>query len=99
MMGNTAEQAQALALDLDALDQYLTAVVEHYERNAPRVSRWANELYVRVNEAPERVTLAELRGALALCEAGVWEHPNYAQNRIYKMLDRLGQDTTGWLDF
>ena len=40
-----------------------------------------------------------LMTAQALFEEGQWEHPNYAPNRIYKLIIALGQDTSGLLDF
>lgn len=88
----------AQVLDFDALNEYLTAVVEQYEHSAPQVSRWADDLYIRVFNAPETVVLTELIAALNLHADGVWAQANYAQNRILKLRDRLGQDTTGWLD-
>lgn len=88
-------------LDFAALDEFLSAAVRVYEQSAPLVSRWLDDLYIRVfTTGPEHVNLAELICATNLyeTEAHIWLTPHYAQNRVYKLLDRLGQDTTGWLD-
>ncbi len=88
----------AQVLDFDALNEYLAMVVEQYEQSAPQVSRWADDLYIRIFHTPETVALIELIAALNLHADGAWAQANYAQNRIYKLLDRLGKDTAGWLD-
>ena len=95
-MGTTTT---AQVMDFDALNEYLTAVVEQYQQSAPQVSQWADGLYMRVFNAPETVVLTELIAALNLHADGAWAQANYVQIRIYKLLDRLGQDTTGWSNF
>jgi hypothetical protein len=40
-----------------------------------------------------------LRQFSFLYSDGQWQHPNYAANRAYKVLDATGQDTTDMLDF
>lgn len=72
----------------------LTAACDHYEKTAPTVRDHCDDLYIRINEAPEKVSLAELLGT-----AGVWnggfQPANFAANMIYKLRYRLGMDTTG----
>jgi hypothetical protein len=86
-------------LDTDAIDGFLVEAVEHYATSAPTVAEHLDDLYLRLREAPEAVSVLELVGVLRLREEGEWEHPNYAANRIYKLRDRLGMDTTGHLGF
>jgi len=80
---------------LDAIRSELEAVAGHYDKAAPTVCDWANGLYARLNDEPDSVRLVELLAVERFREAGQWENPNVAANRIYKLMHRLGQDTTG----
>ena len=82
-------------IDLEAIQAFLVHVVAHYEKTAPTVSRWADDLYTRLSDDPYSVRLVEVMQAQALLESDVWEHPNLAANRVYKLMTALGQDTTG----
>lgn len=75
---------------LDAKDGMLTKGTEHYYNSAPIVSRWLNDLYKRICDEPENVVLWELHQAEQLCMDGEWEHPNFAQNRVYKIREQCG---------
>lgn len=86
-------------LDVEGIVKFLEEAIEHYHQTAPTVADHLHTVYSRINEVPEHLTLAELVGVLRLREEGEWEHPNYAANRIYKLRDRLGMDTTGHLGF
>ncbi len=86
-------------IDIEAIQAFLTRVVAHYEKTAPTVSRWADDLYTRLNEDSYSVSLVEVMRAQALLEGDVWEHPHYAANRIYKLMTTLGQDTTGHIGY
>jgi hypothetical protein len=86
----------------DALDdfrRFLTEACATYERSAPTVAAYLDDLYVRLNEDPARVRLAELLGAARLREEGQWMKPNLAANSIYHLMHRLGLDTTGQAGF
>ena len=84
-------------LDFGQIKKGLERVVADFEKTAPTVSRWADDLYVRVNERPGDVRLNELvlASILATGEIG----PNLAANYVYKLMHRLGQDTTGHAGF
>lgn len=84
---------------LDTIRDALTELAAYYDKSAPVVTTWANDLYIRINEAPDTVPLSELLAVAAFREDGTWEHPNYAANRLYKLLHRLGRDTTGTAGF
>jgi hypothetical protein len=73
--------------------------VAHYEKSAPAVADYVDDLFIRINSKPETVLLVELTAVSALRESGEWEHPNYAANRLYKLANRLGRDTTGLAGF
>ena len=92
-------QAARPLLDLDAIAAYLTRVAMQYATSAPTVSAWADALYRTLGEDVGKVTVRELLAAQALYEEGQWEHPHLAANRIYKLLDAMGKDTTGQLGF
>lgn len=83
----------------DALDDFIKAVIEHYQTSAPTVAAWADNLSIRIATTPEKVSLFELRQFSFLYSWGAWEQPNHAANRAYKVLDAVGQDTTGMLSF
>ncbi len=73
---------------------FLTEVCEHYEKTAPTVCAYANDLYIRIGERTDHVRLSELSCVAKLREDGLWEHPNFAANRIYHLMARLGMDVT-----
>ena len=85
--------------DLDATMQLITEACAHYEKSAPTVERYLDDLYIRVNENADSVVLSELLFVGRLREEGEWMHPNYAANGVYKLLVRLGRDTTGQAGF
>ena len=82
-------------MDIKAIRKYLSHIVVQYEITAPTVSRWADDLYIRLNEDLYNVRVIEIVQAQLLLEEGAWEHPNFAANKIYKLMHELGQDTTG----
>ncbi len=72
--------------------------VNHYEKTAPTVSRWADDLYQRIRDEPDHVRVGEVMMLEELWGnegEPQWMHPNTAANRVYKLMSRLGQDTTG----
>jgi len=82
-------------IKVEAIHKFLARVVQQYEKTAPTVSAWADNLYIRLNEDVYSVWLVELLQAQALLENDHWEHPNFAANRVYKLMTALGQDTRG----
>lgn len=79
----------------DTIRGELEAVAGHYDKSAPTVCDWANDLYARMGDSPDSVRLSELLAVSGFREGSVWEQANIAANRIYKLMTRLGQDTTG----
>jgi hypothetical protein len=90
---------ETTVIDLDGIRRFLSTACAHYEDTAPTVTAHLDDLYLRMEEAPQRVSLAELLGVLPLCEEGAWEHPNHAASRIYHLRDRLGMTTEGQAGF
>ena len=86
-------------IDIKVIRKFLETVVFQYEKSASTVSGWADDLYIRLGEDTSSVRVNELITAQSLLQEGQWENPNYAANRIYHLMDSLGQDTTGHLGF
>ena len=80
---------------LDDIDTQLTAIADHYEKSAPTVNEWANDVCIRISEKPETVVLPELLFVGRLQENGEWLAANYAANQLYHLLHRLGRDVSG----
>lgn len=83
----------------DELDKFLEDAVSHYERSAPTVADYCDDLYRRSHQAPQSVSLAELAGVQNLQEQGEWITPHFAVNRVYHLMHRLGMDVAGHLGF
>ncbi len=82
-------------IDIKSSHKFLEVVVRQYEKSAPTVSRWADDLYIRLHDDIRHVLLIELITAQSLLEENTWVHPHLAANRIYKLMEEPGQDTTG----
>jgi hypothetical protein len=82
-------------IDLDPTMRRLTEICDRYEKSAPTVHAWANDLFVRINENADAVALSELLFLGRFLEDGQCMQPNLAANQVYKLMDRLGRDTTG----
>jgi len=83
----------------DALRTLLGDASTQYQQSAPTVSRWADDLYIRLDTNGDLITLSEVAFAVHLHEDGYWLDPNLAANLHYKLLNRLGRSTTGLLGF
>lgn len=83
---------------LQAAEARLTTIVEHYEKTAPTVSEWADDVYRRMHGNADAVRLSELMLADNLLNPEPM-HPNYAANRVYKLMSRLDMETTGHAGF
>lgn len=88
-----------MKIDTPAFLRYLSDAVEHYEKTAPTVAAYLDDLYIRIGHNPADVRLVEMLSASALMEDGQWEQPNYAANRFYKLAERIGVSTTGFAGF
>jgi hypothetical protein len=85
-------------MNLDDYLDHLTAACDRYEKTAPTVHAHCDDLYIRINEDPIHVTLAELQGIQQLW-ADDWCHPHVAANLVYKLRHRLGMDVIGQAGF
>ena len=81
---------KATFFDYTATRSFIEEAAAYYCVSAPALCDWLDELYVALNEAPMTVTVFELLQLAQLRMDGQWEHPNYAQNRWYKVRDLKG---------
>lgn len=81
--------------DIVIFREFLEKLVKQYENTAPTVAQYCDDLYIRVGDrAP--VNLEEIIVVTRLLvEPERFESPNIAANQLYKLQNRLGQDTTG----
>jgi len=84
---------------LESIRLLITEACRHYQKSAPTVVDYLDDLYIRIDERPTSVRLTELLSVEKLKEEGIWEHPNYAANRVYHLMSDLGMDTTGAAGF
>jgi hypothetical protein len=94
----TDEEVLGLAremINIMTIRAYLKLVVLEYEKSAPTVSAWADDLFIRLGEGMRNVLIIELLSAKDLHSHDGWEAPQYAANKVYKLMNELGQDTTG----
>lgn len=82
-----------------AADQFLANACDQYEKTAPTVHAYCDDLYKRMNLAPMTVNLYELRKVSALHDQDGWMQPNYAANFIYHLMEECGQSTVGQAGF
>ena len=85
-------------IDIDGMMKALSEICKQYEKTAPAVSQWADDLYMRLQEEPDTIMLGELMIINHLMADG-WLSPNHAQNTLYHRLDRLGMSTVGMIDY
>lgn len=80
--------------DQQQFEQFLADCCNQYEQTDPTVHAFCDGLYDRLADN-QPILLREVTGIMPLLENGIWEHPNFAANRIYHLQSELGQDTAG----
>jgi hypothetical protein len=80
--------------DVDKCREFLEVLVLHYEKLAPTVSRYADDVYIRLGDG-EPVQIRELTTLRSLYTEDGWQQHNLAANLIYKLEHSLGRDLTG----
>lgn len=78
-----------------ALLDHVAHMCHYYEKTAPTVSDYLDGLYQRLERKPDDVRLSEILMAQRLLENGLYMAPALAANTVYKLMNRLGMDTTG----
>jgi hypothetical protein len=80
---------------VEKFKQFLAEAVHHYEQSAPRLSEWLEEMYIRLGEDEwKTITLEEIQQIQYLHADDCWLGAEWAQNNIYRLLNRMGKDTT-----
>lgn len=85
--------------DFDVFEKFVQYGMERYEKTAPTVAAYLDDLYIRVAHKPKDVQFVELTRVQRLLVDGEWVPANYAANAIYKLQNELGQDVTGHAGF
>jgi hypothetical protein len=87
-------------IDFDMLQATLEKVVGAYEKTAPTVSDWANDLFIRISEDMDSIRLVEIMMAGRIYnEREGFMGPHEAANQVFKLMHRMGQDTKGHFGF
>lgn len=84
--------------DYDKFDRFVCEASDYYEKSAPTVEAYLDDLYRRVNSG-KPVQLREILTISKLWEEGIWLQPNYAANLIYHLMYSIGLDTSGQAGF
>lgn len=79
-------------------ESFVSDACDQYERSAPTVTDYLDQLYRRVNQN-QPVQLREVIVIEKLLDDGIWLQPNYAANMIYHLMNEVGLDTTGQAGF
>jgi hypothetical protein len=72
--------------------KFIEDACENYAKSAPALTDWLDETYIALADNPETVSVYELLQLQQLQMDGEWEHPNFAQNRWYKLRASQGKD-------
>lgn len=80
-------------------ESFVSDACDQYERSAPTVADYLDQLYRRISNKNPPVQLQEITGIEKLRDDGAWLQPNYAANMIYHLMTEVGLDTTGQAGF
>lgn len=86
-------------MDIKAIRKFIEEAAPIYDKTAPTVAEWLDDLYIRLGDDPRTVTVYEVMQCQMLRLEHGWEHPNYAANRHYKVMNILGKSTVGLAGF
>lgn len=75
--------------DIAAFDWFLNDAAGHYEKLAPTVETWLDQVAERVRLGT--VTVRELRLVQSLLEADIWLDAHGAGNLAYKAMSEFGE--------
>ena len=78
---------------------FLELAVKHYEKAPAWFVNYLDELYMSMNDGWQKITLDEILTVANLYTDNQWEHEWLACNRLYKLFDRIGRDTSGIIGY
>lgn len=93
------KQEPGKIFDFQEFEQAIVEAGAYYEKRAPTVEAFLDSMFIRAHDDLATVTLAEISFLKSLREDGQWMQPNVAANNCYKLMTRLGMDTTGQAGF
>lgn len=76
------------------IEKQLELIAEHYEKSAPTVNQWADNLYRHFSN----ITMEDVNMIQHLTQPEFLQ-PNYAANSVYHLLVRQGKNTDGQAGF
>jgi hypothetical protein len=86
-------------IEWDKLNRFIEEASTYYEKSAPPLDDYLDNLYRRLQSKLLDVNLREITFVESLRSDGEWMQPNYAANRLYHLMESLGLDTTGHAGF
>jgi hypothetical protein len=86
-------------IDYSKFEEGIQALMLAYEKAAPAVADWVEDVYVRAGKSPETVSMADLHFLGQLFSEDGPIHPHLAQNALVHHLRRTGKSTNGLLSF
>jgi hypothetical protein len=87
-------------LDISAARRFIQVALLRYDQAPAWFENWLNGLYTRLGDNARSVTLDEMLTLSSLEEtSGQFMSEPLAMNTVYKMLDRLGRDTSGIIGY
>lgn len=91
---------QELLFEQAKMDLFLRSAAKQYKDAPAWFMNWLDDVCVRLNDSWRSITLDEVCTLQSLYyQNGQWMPEPLACNTIYKLLDRLGRDTTGILGY
>lgn len=86
-----------LFFSVEKFKKFLEQAVKHYQQSAPRLAEWLDDMYIRLGEDEwKTIALEEIQQIQYLYADDCWLGAEWAQNNIYRMLNRQGKDTAGF---
>jgi len=82
-------------IDFQAISDCIVKHCELYEKTAPIVSRWLDELFIRLEDSNVSIKLVEIQFLMKLEEDGISLDGQQATNRLYHLQERLGENVDG----
>ncbi len=71
-----------------AFDWFIDGAATHYEKSAPTVATWLDQVADRLRNGS--LTVREIGLVQNLIENGIWLDPHGAANRAYKAMSEFG---------
>ena len=80
--------------DYRKIREFIEEAASHYSKQKPEPAPlldWLDDVYIRLAEKPEELSVRELMQVFRLHECGEWEQQAYAVNRAFKAVRSTGR--------